>query len=234
MADQTHNTPQSQADAAQGGAHDGGSSFEQTVMDNRYIILGVLAVVLVAIGAIVGYKELYIKPREVQAQNAIVDPQQAFAIDSFNLALNGSFTAQGFLSVTNKYGATPTGKLAHGYAAICYLQLGNYDEAIKHGKKFSSDDPLITARVLEVMGHAYSEKNDYAAAEKQYRAAADASDNPILAPRNYQLAGLAAMERQDFAAAKRHFQVIKDRFPRSSEGQGVDKFLALASAKSGQ
>jgi tetratricopeptide (TPR) repeat protein len=227
MADPTQNNPDQAAGAAEG------SSFEQTVMENRNAILGVVALVVVAIAAIVGYKQLFVQPREAQAQVAIVAPQQAFAKDSFNLALNGSLTADGFLSVAKKYGATPTGKLAHGYAAICQLQLGNYDGAIQHGKKFSSQDPLITARVLGVIGHAYSEKGDFAAAEKQYRAAAEASENPVLAPRHYQLAGMAAMERQDFAAAERHFQVIKDRFPRSTEGQGIDKYLALASAKSG-
>jgi tetratricopeptide (TPR) repeat protein len=208
-------------------------SLEKAILDHRNTILGGLAVVLLVIGGLVGYKQLYLKPREGQAQTRIVEAQQAFAVDSFRLALNGNTFQDGFASIAKKYGGTPTGKLAHGYAALCELQLGNFAGTLDHGKKFASDDPLVSARVLGAMGHAHSEQGDFTKAEQYYERAAKASDNVLLAPIHFQLAGMAAMERNDFAAAKRHFQVIKDRFPQSQEGRSVDKFLALASAKAG-
>jgi tetratricopeptide (TPR) repeat protein len=214
-------------------ANEGWQSLEKTIMDNRNAIIGGLVVVLLVIGGLVGYKQLFIKPREAQAVERIAAPQQAFAVDSFRLALEGNAFQDGFASLAKKYGAAPSGKLAHGYAAICCLQLGDYDGAITHGKKFDSKDDLLKARVLGVMGHAYSEKGDFASAKQQYRKAAEATTNNLLAPEYHYLAGLAAMETEAFADAKRHFQLIKDEYPQSQEGRNIDKFLALADAKIG-
>lgn len=205
---------------------------EQAVMENRNAILGVLVVLLLGVGGLIGYRNLVIKPREAQAQNRIAQPQEAFNVDSFALALNGNTLKTGFLQIASDYGMTPTGKLAHGYAAICQLQLGNFDEAIRHGKKYRSDDEWLDARIFGVIGHAYTEKGDFDNGIKYYVKAAEVSDNPLTTPQNYYMAGMAAMEIEKFSDAMRYFQQIKDRYPQSREGQGIDKFVALANKKS--
>ena len=205
---------------------------EQAVMDNRNAVLGVLVILLLGVGGLIGYRQLFVKPREVQAQNRIVQPQQAFAVDSFSLALNGNSLKTGFLQICDDFGMTPTGKLAHGYAAICQLQLGNFDEAIKHGKKYRSDDEWLDARILGVIANAYTEKGDFTNGIKYYVQAAEASDNALTTPENYYMAGQAAMEEQKFADAMKYFQQIKERYPQSKEGQGIEKFISLASKKS--
>ncbi len=207
-------------------------ALEQAVMDNRNPILGGLVVLLLLVGGLIGYRELFVKPREAQAQNRISQPQEAFGVDSFALALNGNSLKTGFLQISEDFGMTPTGKLAHGYAAICQLHLGNFDEAIRHGKKYRSDDELLDARILAVIGHAYTEKDDFENGVKYYVKAAEASDNPLTTPQYYYLAGMASMEKENFADAVRYFQEVKDRYPQSREGQSIDKYLALAGQKS--
>jgi tetratricopeptide (TPR) repeat protein len=206
-------------------------TLEKSAMDNRNAIAGGLVVLLVAVGGLIGYQQLFVKPREVQAANRIAQPQEAFAVDSFALALNGNSLQAGFLQVADDFGMTPTGKLAQGYAAICQLQLGNFDEAIRHGKKYRSDDEWLDARVYGVIGHAYTEKGDFASGIKYYVKGAEASDNALTTPLNYYLAGMAAMEINKFSDAQRYFQQIKDRYPQSREGQMADKLLALAAQK---
>ncbi|MBI1192459.1 MAG: tetratricopeptide repeat protein [Bacteroidetes bacterium] len=225
-------TPESPAHAQGTHKKEGWQSLEQTVMDNRNPILGGLVVLLLLVGGLIGYKQLFVKPREAQAQNRMAEPQQAFSVDSFALALNGNSLKTGFLQIADDFGMTPTGKLAHGYAAICQLQLGNFDEALRHGKKYRSDDELLDSRVLMVMAHAYTEKGDFDNGIKYYVKAAEVTDNPLTTPQNYYLAGLAAMEKEKFAEAVKYFQQVKDRYPQSREGQSIDKFLALANQKS--
>ncbi len=211
---------------------EGWQRIEQLVMDNRNPILGGLVLILLVLGGLFGYRTLFVKPREAQAQNRMVDPQQAFAVDSFSLALNGNALKTGFLQITKDYGMTPTGKLAHGYAAICQLHLGNFEEAIRHGKKYRSDDELLDARIYTVMGHAYTEQGDLSNGLKYYVRSAEVTDNQLSTPQGYYLAGMVAMEQEKFSEALRYFQKVKDGYPQSREGQMIDKYVALAAQKS--
>ena len=195
---------------------------------NRNVVLGVLTVLILGIGGILGYKNLYVAPREGQAQDRIFHAQKYFQQDSLQLALNGDGLNPGFSQITKQYGMTPTGKLAHGYAAICNLRLGNHAEAIKHGKKYSGDDEWLTSRVYTTLGHANGEKGDLNTAMRWYERAAMASENEITTPRNYYLAGMTAMEVKDYRSATNFFAKIKDGYPQSQEGRNIDKYIALA------
>lgn len=206
---------------------EGWEAVEQKFVQNQNLVVGILAGVILVLGGIYGYNNLVLKPKEAKAANSIFAAEAHFAKDSMRLALYGDNINPGFVSIADKYGATSSGKMAAGYAAICFLQQGDFNNAIKYGKKYNSEDGWMNSRVYEVVGHAYTENADYDNGVKYYRMAAEASDNEITAPYNYYLAGMAAMEKKDFSEANRFFQIIKDNYPTSREGQSVDKFLAL-------
>ena len=61
------------------------------------------------------------------ASEQIWQAQQAFAIDSLDQALYGTDVSYGFLDIIDEYGITESANLAHYYAGISYLRLGQYD-----------------------------------------------------------------------------------------------------------
>ena len=82
------------------------------------------------------------QPKEVDAQSQIFRAEQYFEKDSFKLAFEGDGDALGFNDIIDEYGVTETANLAHYYAGICYLRLGEYENAIDDLKSFDSNDRL--------------------------------------------------------------------------------------------
>ncbi len=150
---------------------------------NQNVILGALAAVLVLVIAFVGYQQYYLPGQNLEAQNAIFGAQEAFKAGKFNEALNGEVPNYvGFLSVANDYGSTQTGKLAHYYAGLSYLNLGDFDNAIAQLQQFDGDDLLIGAYALGALGDAFAEKGDMDKAIQYYKDAANHSENELSTP----------------------------------------------------
>ena len=105
---------------------------ENHLKTTLYVVGGIVFVIL----AYVGITKFYASPRSKDAQVQIFQAQNYFSRDSFNLALNGDGNSLGFLDIIDSYGSTESGKLAKYYAGICYLHLGDYDNAISYLKKF--------------------------------------------------------------------------------------------------
>ena len=105
--------------------------------NSKNILIGLTAIIVVA-GGIVGYKYLVAEPKEKNANEAIFRAQQYFQQDSLNLALNGDATNPGFLKIMDKYSGTKAGNLAHFYAGAIYLKQGDFANAEKHLKDFST------------------------------------------------------------------------------------------------
>ena len=113
---------------------------ENFIMRNGRKLLIALIVVFVIVGGFYGYKYFVAGPRAEKAASMMFMAEQHFVADSFHLALNGDGNFDGFLKVIDKYGSTPQGNLAQHYAGICYLQLGQYEEALAH--------PMIAGLVI--------------------------------------------------------------------------------------
>ncbi len=98
-------------------------------------------------------------PEDVKAGNAMWKAESNFRSDSFALALNGdgSATNPGFLKVISKYSGTKTANLAKFYAGACYLQTGDFNNAIKYLNDYSSTSDVLNVRVYGLLGDAYSE-----------------------------------------------------------------------------
>ena len=119
-----------------------------------YILGGVLLVILLFIA----YKVFIIKPKEKEASELIFMAQSYFQKDSFELALNGKDESfYGFQGIVDEFGSTATGNLAKYYAGICYLRLGEYEDAIKYLKKFRTNSEILKPLKLGGIGDAYSQ-----------------------------------------------------------------------------
>ena len=129
------------------------SSSEAFIEKNqKQILIAVAAIVLVVL-AIIGVKNFYIEPLEIEAQTEISKAQQLFATDSFKVALNGNGNdVIGFKELASEYSITSSGNLAAAYAGICYFKLADYDNAIKYLSQFDGDDVYFTTAVLVLIG----------------------------------------------------------------------------------
>jgi predicted negative regulator of RcsB-dependent stress response len=101
---------------------------------NSKSILYASVAIIVLIGGYLGYKYMVQIPNETKAQDEIFKAEMNFRKDSIALALNGTATTPGFLKVINKYGGTKSGNLAKLYAGECYLQLGDFKNALNTWK----------------------------------------------------------------------------------------------------
>jgi len=63
----------------------------------------------------------------------------------------------GCLYIIDDYGITKSSELAHYYAGISFLNLGEFELAIEQLEKFSSNDKMINLIAKGAIGDAYLE-----------------------------------------------------------------------------
>lgn len=192
----------------------------------KQINMGLL-VVLIAIGGYIGFNKFYLEPLEKEAQAAIFPAQTLFEQDSINAAL------QGFESVASDYGLTKAGNLAHYYAGVCLMRKGEYQNAIDHLDKFSTDNELVGPLAIGLKGDAYVELNDLSKGAGLYMKAAAASKNKLTAPIFLKKAGLAFEELKEYGDAVNAYEKIKNDYSDAQESQDIDKYIARATAAKG-
>ena len=199
--------------------------------NNKSIIIALSAIIVLA-GGYFGYKYLYKLPEEKKGVEAIAKAQQYFANDSLQLALNGDGRNAGFLKVISKYGGTPSGNLAKLYAGETYLQLGDYNNALKYLKDFDGNGAVQTqALVYGLMGDALSElkKNDEAL-ENYKKAGTTFEQNQALSSEYlFRAASLYEVMGKNKEAIEL-FQQLKDKFPRTERGFTAEKYLGKLGA----
>jgi TolA-binding protein len=198
---------------------------------NSKAILIALAVIVLGVGGFFAYNYFVKGPEELKASEAVWKAEEYFRNDSAKLALNGDGINQGFLKVISKYGGTKTGNRAKFYAGACYLQLGDFNNAIKYLKDFSTDEVVAEMRANGLLGDAYSELGKKEEAISYYKKAGAAfPEDEINSPEYLFRAALLladAGKTQDAVALARQ---IKDKYPRSvmpetQGGQDIDKYL---------
>ncbi len=103
---------------------------EQFLEENYKPILTGLGVIIVLIG--IGWLgKLYLNKRNDEAQSQMYQAERYLEMDSLKLALNGDGNYLGFLDIASDYKYTPAGNLARYGAGICYLHLGDFENAIR-------------------------------------------------------------------------------------------------------
>ncbi len=200
--------------------------------ENGSIINGLLFGVIIIVGGIWAYYNLYLAPMEEEGQAQIFRAQQYFEQDSFNLALNGDGSYLGFIDIADEYGAVKAGNLANYYAGISYLNLGNYESAIEYLKEFDSDDIVISTLALSGIGDAYMEMDDIDKAQKYYEKAVDHIDNNLLSPMIMKKLALTLELKKNYKDAAETYRKIKKEYPNSTEAKEADKYIAMYEAMS--
>ena len=191
------------------------------------VTIGVLVVVIAALA----YTLYYVPSQQDKADVAIYKAEQYFAMDSLELALNGDGSYDGILTVIDNYGFTKTGNRAKYIAGICYLKLGQYDEAIKYLKKFKSKDKFVSIQALGSIGDAYMEKNDLDNAAKYYKKAVSKNANDLITPVYLLRLGMLCEMQGKWKDAASYYEKLQKEHSQSFEAMEIDKRLEYAKTK---
>lgn len=207
------------------------SRTEQYIEENKKSLTIIVAAIIVVVGGYILYNKLLLSPRETDAQSQIYRAEQYFAADSLVLALEGDGDALGFIDIIDEYGMTNTANLAEYYAGICYLRLGEYEDAIEHLKQFDSNDKLVSVIALGAIGDAYVELGDYEEAVSFFEKAANKNKNDFTSAIYLKKAGLVYEELDDYKKAISSYEKIKKQYPESDEARDIDKYIEAARMK---
>lgn len=198
---------------------------------------------IVLSGIYFGYKYLYKQPQEQKASELIFPAEKLFGKmatsssynkDTVNIVLNGGnldgTPVTGLLKIVNNYGGTLAGNRARYIVGACYLQLKEFDKAIKDLKDFDGNGAnQVQSKAYIMLGHAYAEKKNTEEALSYYKkAAAIVENDDALAVDALFITGRYADELGKTKEAIEAFQKIKDKYPTSMRAQSgdADKYLA--------
>lgn len=189
--------------------------------------------IIILIGAIViigggwyGYKEYILKPKEEKAAEALFKAEQYFAVDSSRLVLNGDGLSKGVLFVISNFSGTKSANLAHYYAGISYLKLGEFDNAIKHLKDFSTDAKQIQLLAYGCLGDAYAESKKYDDAVAAYKKAANTFEKDENNSSEYLFRAALLLETTGKTQeALALYKELKARYPKTDKGFQADKYI---------
>lgn len=206
--------------------------FEQ----NKNLIYGGIAVVLLLVVGLYWYFVMHKGPQEAMAQQELYKAQQSFDQDSFAVALNGrNVVGQqgnfiGLLKLIEDYGGTASGNLAYYYAGTSFMHLGNFDQAIKFLENYSGEDEVTQAMAYGMIGDAKSEKGDMEGALSYYKKAANYSPkNQAISPYFLRKAGLLSEKQGNTADAKAYYEQIKNDYPETATQMAIEKDIIRVS-----
>ena len=187
----------------------------------------VLLAIVVIVAGYFAYHNLVSEPNEKKATEAMFRAEQYYRLDSARLALNGDNINAGFLKVIARYGGTRAANLASFYAGSCYLKLGDYNNAIKYLKDFSTSVQQLQERDYGLLGDAYSELNRKEEAAEQYKKAGTYFEkDELLSPEYLFRSGYLYESMGKSQDAIAMYRLIKDKYPTSQRGADIDKYLA--------
>jgi tetratricopeptide (TPR) repeat protein len=188
-------------------------------------MLIILGVVVVLVG-IFWLGRLWLNKKNDEAQSQMYQAQRWLEMDSLKLALNGDGNYLGFLDIAKNYKMTRAGNLAKYNAGICYLHLGDYQNAIEELNAYSKKDKLIGSVAIGATGDAYVETGDLDKGVARYLEAADMAKNSFNTPLFLMKAGQIFELQKKYTDALKIYVRIQSEYPESTEGTSIDKYIA--------
>lgn len=189
-------------------------------------LLSAVVAVLVLGGGWFAYQQYVVKPKEEKAAEAMFKAEQYFAMDSSRLVLNGDGQYKGVLNVISNFGGTKAANLAHYYAGISYLKLGEFDNAVKHLKDFSTDAKQVQLLATGCLGDAYAELNKKEEAIEAYKKAAATFEEDETNASEYLFRAALLLETTGKTQeALELYKSLKTKFPKTDKGFQADKYI---------
>jgi tetratricopeptide (TPR) repeat protein len=190
-----------------------------------------LVVIVVLVCGYLGYRSWIAEPNEKKAVESMFRAEEYYRMDSARLALNGDAINYGFLKVIARYGGTRAANLASFYAGSCYMKLGDFNNAIKYLKDFSTSVKVLQERDYGLLADAYSELNRKEEAAEQYKKAGTYFEKDALFSPEYLFrSGYLFESMGKTQDAIKVYKMIKDKYPQSQRGVEIDKYLARLGA----
>jgi tetratricopeptide (TPR) repeat protein len=198
---------------------------EQYLEENYKLLLSILGGVVILVG-IFWLGRLWLNKKNDEAQSQMYQAQKWLEMDSLKLALNGDGNYLGFLDIAKNYKLTKAGNLAKYSAGICYLHLGDFENAIDYLNKYSKKDKLIGSVATGATGDAYVELGDMDKGAAKYIEAAEMAKNSFNTPLFLMKAGQIYELQKKYSDALKIYERIKKEYPESTEGTSIDKYIA--------
>ena len=208
--------------------------------NNEKVIYGVLLGILVVIVLIIALFRFIITPRNQKAAEAIMAPIEQYTLAlstgdslSFSTALEGNEETDGFLTIIDDYGSTKAGNTAKYYAALCYLQQHNTDEALDMLLKYKKKDNNVWYSAQMLIGDLYDEQDDVESAKKYYKHAIKGNTELVAPVAAFKL-GMLYEREENWNEAYDCYQLIEDKYYERYTQMGVDKYHERAKIKAGK
>jgi tetratricopeptide (TPR) repeat protein len=198
---------------------------ERFLEQNYKTLLIGLGVIVVLVG-VFWLGRLYLGKKNDEAQSQMYQAERYFEMDSLKLALNGDGNYLGFLDIIKDYKFTNAGNLAKYNAGICYLHLGNYQEAIDLLNKYSKKDKVLGSLAIGATGDAYVELGDLDKGVTKYLEAAEYGMNSFNTPLFLMKAAELYEITGKYPDALKVYERIENDYPESTEGASIDKYIA--------
>ncbi|HVN59461.1 MAG TPA: tetratricopeptide repeat protein [Bacteroidales bacterium] len=198
---------------------------EQYLEENYKTLLIILGALVVIVGLFYLGK-IYLNKKNNEAQSQMFMAQKWFEMDSLKLALNGDGNYLGFVDIARNYKLTKAGNLAKYTAGVCYLHLGQYQNAIDYLSKYKKSDKVIGSLATGAIGDAYVELGDIDKGISKYLEAADYAKNSFNTPVFLMKAGELYEMQKNYPGALKLYERIKTEYPESTEGSSVEKYIA--------
>jgi tetratricopeptide (TPR) repeat protein len=196
---------------------------------NQLAVLGGLGAIVLIVGGLFVYHNLYKIPRNERAMAQMFQAQFQFDRDSFALALeNPGGGYDGFLDIIDKFSGTKASNLANYYAGVSYLHLGRYEAAIEFLNSYKPGGDITPILKQGTLGDAYSELQEWNKAISHYDKAIANGDNNYLTPYYLKKLGLLHTHQGNHEKALKAFERIKKDYPNTSASQDIDKYIARA------
>ena len=201
-------------------------STENFFKKNQKSLTYALVAAIVLIGGFFGYTELYQKPREAKAADAMFMAEKYFANDSSNFVLNGDGQNKGVLYIIKEFSGTKAANLAKYYAGISYFRMNDFNESIDYLKDFSTDAKQIQAVAYGTLGDAYSSLNKVDEAVSHYKKAGEyfPEDEAISSEYLFRAAAFLELNNKTDEAIEIYTK-IKNEYPKSEKGIMADKYI---------
>lgn len=201
------------------------SKTEQFLENNYKNLLVGLALIVLLVG-LFWLSKMLLSKRQDEAQAQMYQAERYFEADSLELALNGDGNYLGFLDVAKDYKMTASGNLARYCAGLCYLHLGEYENAIDYLSQYKKRDKVIGSLAIGAIGDAYVELDDTNKGIEKYLEAANYSNNSFNSPLFLMKAAELYELSGKYTEALDLYEQIEEKYPESTEGLSIDKYIA--------